>query len=124
MINFGFTGLLATASDQVLLAASLVISAVYHITSLAVKSATPGKTAMGISVTSLDGRALTPDTAILRYVAYLISILSLVGLAVSVYMLFLDPQKRTLHDRVAKTLVIVGRPVDRPTYDRERFPRL
>jgi len=118
LINLGFTVMLNLESEQKqeLIGLSLVTSATYHIVSLAVKSATPGKTAMGISVADLEGRALRPDAAILRYLIWLVSIVTLfIGVIISLFMVSSDPRRRALHDRVAGTMVIVGRPraVDR-----------
>ena len=65
MIQLGIAGTLGASEDrQQAVLLSLIVMSVYHIVSLAAKSATPGKTAMGISVTDLDGNALQPDKAI------------------------------------------------------------
>ena len=118
LINLGFAVIFSLESEQKqsLIALGLVTSATYHIVSLAMKSATPGKTRMGLSVTDLEGRAVRPDTAILRYLIWLVSIVTLfAGVIISLFMMSSDPRRRALHDRVAGTMVIVGRPraVDR-----------
>ena len=117
VIELGFAALLTfEASERDLVAMSLVVSASYHIVSLAVKSGTPGKTAMGLSVTDLQGQALRPDAAILRYLIWLVSFVAFIGVAISFVMIFTDrTRRRALHDRIAGTMVIVGRPrqVDR-----------
>jgi uncharacterized RDD family membrane protein YckC len=90
----------------------MVVMAIYHIAFLTAKSATPGKTALGLSVTDRKGYALRPDTAILRYVVYFVggSVLG-VGSVVSIVLVIMDRERRrALHDRVAGTLVIAGRP--------------
>jgi uncharacterized RDD family membrane protein YckC len=113
LINLGFTVMLNLEPEQKqeLIGLSLVTSAIYHIVSLAVKSGTPGKTAMGLSVADLEGRPLRPDTAILRYLIWLVSIVTLfIGAIISLYLVSSDPRRRALHDRIAGTMVIVGRP--------------
>jgi hypothetical protein len=67
LINLGFTVMLNLESEQKqeLIGLSLVTSATYHIVSLVVKSATPGKTAMGF-LCGPGGRPCVP-MAILRY---------------------------------------------------------
>ena len=116
LINFGIAGLLGASEDEqqaVLL--SLVVFSLYHIVSLSVRSGTPGKTMLGLSVTDLQGHALKPDAAILRSLVYLVGVLVFfLGVLASLYLVATDRRyQRALHDRVAGTIVVVGRPRDR-----------
>jgi uncharacterized RDD family membrane protein YckC len=97
--------------QQQSLAVVMIIMALYHIGFLVAKSATPGKAAVGICVVDARGLALRPDTAILRYLVYFVggSILG-VGTLISLALVLFDRKRRTLHDRVAGTIVVRGRP--------------
>jgi uncharacterized RDD family membrane protein YckC len=95
--------------DPGALATLMVLGAAYHISFLSWRSATPGKMAMNVYVAYPDGTPIRPDTAILRYLAWLIGGLLLVGTIVSAVLLFADPRRRTIHDRVAGTMVYAGR---------------
>jgi uncharacterized RDD family membrane protein YckC len=65
--------------------------------------ASPGKHVLGLQVTDLQGRRLSPTRALLRHVAGLLSWLTLnLGHA----MALLPPQKRALHDRIAGARVV------------------
>ena len=65
---------------------------------------TPGKALLRIRIVRLDGKDLTTKEAIIRYVAYTPS-----GLLffVNFFMLGFRKDKRTLHDLMARTKVIV-----------------
>jgi uncharacterized RDD family membrane protein YckC len=85
--------------------------AVYYIGFTLVVSATPGKMAMGIHVASKTGGKPSPDSVILRYVVLMAGALPFgVGTIISIFMVLTDPQRRSLHDRIAGTLVLDGRP--------------
>ncbi len=74
-------------------------------------AATPGKIAMGIHVASKTGGKAQPDSVILRYVVLMAGALPFgIGTIVSILMVLTDPQRRALHDRIAGTLVLDGRP--------------
>ncbi len=93
------------------LAFYLVGWSVYYIGFTAVMSATPGKVAMGIHVAAKTGRRAQPDSVILRYVVLMAGALPFgVGTIVSIVLVLTDPQRRALHDRIAGTLVLDGRP--------------
>jgi uncharacterized RDD family membrane protein YckC len=99
------------ARDGVTLAAFWVLSAIYHIGFWCWRSATPGKLAMNIYVAYPDGGAVRPDTAILRFIIYMVSFLTFgIGALISLVMILTDRDRRSLHDRVAGTMVIAGRP--------------
>ena len=74
--------------------------------------ATPGKIAMGIHVADKDGGRPRPDSVILRYVVLLAGALPFgIGTIVSILLVASDrEQRRALHDRIAGTRVLDGRP--------------
>ena len=86
----------------------IVVAAIYNIAFVAYKGATIGKMAMSIYVCYPDGERVRPDTAILRHVISLIESIIVIGSLVSVVLLFTDSQRRTIHDRVAGTIVLAG----------------
>jgi uncharacterized RDD family membrane protein YckC len=91
-------------------AAIFAVAAVYHIGFLAWKSATPGKLSLNIYVAYADGSPIRPDTAILRFTTMLVGqLLFAIGLIVSIVLLFTDKDRRTIHDRVAGTMVLAGK---------------
>ena len=61
---------------------------------------------MGLYVADKQGARIRPDTAILRYIVYLVGNSIVVGLAISVVLVLVDPSRRALHDRIAGTLVL------------------
>lgn len=69
---------------------------------------TPGKWLLGIKLTTADYQTF-PATwrLVVRYLAYAISC---VPLMLGFVMMNVDPQKRTLHDRIAGTRVLTTRP--------------
>ncbi len=77
----------------------------YHTSFWVRFGATPGKMALRLKVVTEDGGRITFRTAILRYFGYMVCNVTL-GLG---YLLILfDSRKQGLHDKIAKTLVIVG----------------
>lgn len=92
------------------LVALILTAASYHIGFTAARSATLGKMAMNIYVAYPDSTGVRPDTAILRYIVLLIENLFVVGTLISLVLMFVDRRRRTLHDRVAGTLVLAGKP--------------
>jgi uncharacterized RDD family membrane protein YckC len=65
--------------------------------------------AMNIYVAYPDGTPVRPDTAILRYLIALVCSPLFIGTAISLFLMFTDPRRRTIHDRVAGTMVLAGR---------------
>lgn len=71
------------------------------------KQATPGKMALGLVVTDSDGNRIGVWRALGRYFAkFLSAIIFLVGFI----MVAFTPRKRGLHDILASTLVVKGKP--------------
>ena len=69
--------------------------------------ATPGKMALGLIVTDNDGRRISPMRAVGRYFA---KILSAVILLIGFIMVAFTDRKQGLHDLMAGTLVVKGKP--------------
>ena len=69
--------------------------------------ATPGKMALGLIVTDLDGRRLSPARAFGRYLAKIPSALILL---IGFIMVGFTERKQGLHDMIAGTLVVRGKP--------------
>ncbi|MDA0819244.1 MAG: RDD family protein [Proteobacteria bacterium] len=69
--------------------------------------ATPGKMALGLIVTDLDGRRISPWRALGRYFA---KILSGLILLIGYIMIGFTERKQGLHDMICSTLVVKGRP--------------
>jgi uncharacterized RDD family membrane protein YckC len=69
--------------------------------------ATPGKMALGLIVTDSDGRRISPMRAVGRYFA---KILSGLILMIGFIMVAFTDRKQGLHDMIASTLVVKGRP--------------
>ena len=73
-------------------------------------AATPGKLLLGLVVTNTDGGRVSFRVALLRHAARSVSIVTL-GLG---YLLAaITPRRQAVHDGLARTLVLEGRPVDR-----------
>jgi uncharacterized RDD family membrane protein YckC len=69
--------------------------------------ATPGKMALGLIVTDSDGRRISPMRAVGRYFA---KILSGMILLIGFIMVAFTERKQGLHDMIAGTLVVKGKP--------------
>jgi len=82
---------------------SLAVSILYFIVFWKKFGATPGKMALGIKIVATDGEPLTWKKAIIRYLG---TIISQTILYIGYLMAFLDEDRRTLHDRMASTLVV------------------
>jgi uncharacterized RDD family membrane protein YckC len=81
----------------------LVTASVYEIVCLVALSTTPGKMAMRMQVVNESDERLQPDTAILRYLVFFVTSPLFI---VSYLLAASDPQRRAIHDRVAKTRVV------------------
>lgn len=93
------------------LAAYLGGWSLYYIGFTMLAGATPGKMAVGIHVAGKDGGRPQPDSIILRYVIMMAGALPFgIGTIISILMVISDPRRRALHDRIAGTLVLDGRP--------------
>jgi uncharacterized RDD family membrane protein YckC len=133
-MGLGVIYLSVGVDDRTIIALFLVTTAIYNIGFVVARSATLGKTVMGIYIGDREGRAVTPDTAILRYLV--IGVPSALGVVsvplsfaafgltvVSFSLLLMDPQRRTIHDRIAGTLVLAGTPRPRTSLGSGPTPR-
>jgi uncharacterized RDD family membrane protein YckC len=93
-----------------------VTQAIYAVSFVSLIQATPGKLLFRMRIVRADGEHLLPDTAILRYlVVFVGNLLYEIEFIVSLFLMFNDPARRTIHDRVARTLVVrVRKAVARP----------
>jgi uncharacterized RDD family membrane protein YckC len=101
------SGTLAAGSKMVGIATyvlSIAVSWTYMVTFLHFKGATPGKMIFGIKVVSVDGNRATFGQIVLRETIG--KFLSGVILGIGYLMAIWDDRKRTLHDRMAATVVI------------------
>jgi uncharacterized RDD family membrane protein YckC len=96
--------------DGQTIALMLVTQAAYHGAYLIWRSATPGKMALRIYVAYPDGAKVRPDTAILRTLVLVVESAVPFGTIVSGLVMLLDGEKRSIHDRIAGTVVLRGRP--------------
>ena len=82
---------------------STLISIAYYVYFWTTSGQTPGHQALHLRVVRTDGTSLDVETAIIRYVGYIIS-------AIPIFLGFLwaawDPQKQGWHDKLASTYVI------------------
>ncbi|MCL5958966.1 MAG: RDD family protein [Chloroflexi bacterium] len=116
-LGAGFAGIGAAAGDETggLAAAGgclawLLIVAIeigYVIAFWTLKSATPGKMALGLKVVTVEGADLTLGKAILRFVGYIVN--SIIPFAIGYIWAAFDSQKQGIHDKIAGTYVIYTR---------------
>jgi len=119
-------------SDRAIVAGLLIVSSSYSIGFVGMTSSTPGKMAMGMWVSDGAGKRVLPDRAILRYLVIALPNLVLLGLLrdqerLSIYAWLVvtalvlaansllavrGEGNRLIHDRIAGTNVIQGRPPD------------
>jgi len=81
----------------------LVIDASYYVIFWKIKSATPGMMICKIKIVSVDGKPVTVNRLIIRYIGLCISCL-FIGIG-SMWML-LNNKRQTWQDKMAKTLVV------------------
>ena len=92
--------------DQGTIAVLLIVNAIYTIGLTATLSATLGKIALRMYIADRQGARIRPDTAILRYIVFLVGHTFFFGTVISLVLLFANPERRTLHDRIAGTVVL------------------
>ncbi len=88
----------------------------YPVIALGARGRTRGKRTMGIHVVTADGRPLTyPRAAIREGVGRVLELLLALplGLASAASIPF-DERRQAIHDKMARTVVVVGDPVPRP----------
>ena len=80
----------------------LFLEACYQVYFLSQFGGTPGKMLMGLRVIAADGSRLTVTHALGRYLAFWVSAFTLgIGFLIVIF----DPERRALHDHIAKTRV-------------------
>lgn len=67
------------------------------------RSTTPGKMLFGLKIVDENGNNMTPGTAVIRYIGY---ILSAIILFIGYIMIGFSKTKQGLHDKIAKTYVV------------------
>ncbi|MDF4004827.1 RDD family protein [Luteibacter sp. PPL552] len=90
--------------------ALVVLGFVYYVAFECSKwQATPGKMALGLRVTDVEGRRLTPARAAARNVVRLVNVISTLVPFVCYLVTAFTQRKQGVHDLVAGTYVLVGR---------------
>ena len=97
-------GLVVESPASILL--QFAIGIVYTVGFWTAEGATPGKMAMGLRITTVDGEPIDFGGALLRYVGYWASVITL---GIGLLMIAFTSQKRGLHDYIAGTVVIKTR---------------
>lgn len=83
----------------------LIAGALYYVNFYMSRGQTPGMILTGIKVVSADGYRITTNQALKRYAAFtFLSGIPTLGLGYLMY--FRNPERQTLHDRIAGTYVI------------------
>jgi uncharacterized RDD family membrane protein YckC len=86
----------------------IITQGIYYILFHSFYGATFGKMALRLRVVRADGQPLLPDTVILRFLVFVLGNMALgAGFFASLAMIVVDPQRRSLHDRVAGTVVVI-----------------
>jgi len=76
----------------------------YAVTESSRLQATFGKKTLGLQVTNLSEKRISFLRALVRAPCKILSLLSFFSLGILV--MFLDPKKRTFHDRITETLIV------------------
>ena len=84
----------------------VAVGLVYTVGFWSAQGATPGKMAVGIKITKYDGEEIDFGSALLRYIGYLASTITLL---IGYLMIAFTREKRGLHDYIAGTVVIKTR---------------
>ncbi len=87
-----------------LVAFLILLNAGYVVVLTLAGGQTFGKMVFGVRVVDQTGRPVTTSVALLRAIAYLVSVLPL---GLGIIWMFLDSERRALHDRVAGTRVLL-----------------
>jgi uncharacterized RDD family membrane protein YckC len=84
----------------------MALSLAYEVYFLSTRGATPGKMALGLKVTRADGAPISAGLAAGRFFARILSWLTLcIGFIIAAF----DREKRSLHDHICQTRVVVAR---------------
>ncbi|HSS92682.1 MAG TPA: RDD family protein [Candidatus Dormibacteraeota bacterium] len=94
---------LSTAIPAAVGAVVSFVPLIYFFLAVAITGRTAGKAVMGVRVVGLDGRPLPVGRALLRTVAYLVS---LIPLFAGFLWVLVDGQRRGWHDHIARSRVV------------------
>ena len=83
-----------------------VVQAIYFIVFHAVWGATPGKKLFRIHVEMADGEKLTWAFSMFRFIASIVTQATIIFYGLGYLIVLIDPQKRALHDYIARTRVV------------------
>lgn len=83
-----------------------IVQAIYFIVFHAVWGATPGKKLLRIHVEMANGEKLSWAFSVFRFVASIVTQATLIFYGLGYLIVLIDPQKRALHDYLAKTRVV------------------
>jgi len=97
-------GLVVESPASILL--QFAVGIVYTIGFWTAEGATPGKMAMGLRITTVQGEPVDFGKAVLRYIGYFVSGITL---GIGYLMIAFTREKRGLHDLMAGTVVIKTR---------------
>ena len=97
-------GLVVESPASILL--QFAVGIVYTIGFWTAEGATPGKMAMGLRITTVEGEPVDFGKAVLRYIGYFVSGITL---GIGYLMIAFTREKRGLHDLMAGTVVIKTR---------------
>ena len=97
-------GLVVESPASILL--QFAIGIVYTVGFWTAEGATPGKMAMGLRITTAEGEPVDFGKAILRYIGYFVSGITL---GIGYLMIAFTREKRGLHDYIAGTMVVKAR---------------
>ena len=86
-----------------------VVQAIYFVAFTAIKSATPGKMLMKIHVEAAHDEAMSWMVSLIRFVASLITQVTLMFYGIGYLIVMIDPKRRALHDHIARTRVVHNR---------------
>ena len=82
------------------------VQAVYFIVFHAISGATPGKKLLHIHVEMANGEKLSWAFSIFRFIASIVTQATLIFYGLGYLIVLVDPQKRALHDFIARTRVV------------------
>ena len=83
-----------------------IVQAIYFIVFHAIWAATPGKRLMHIHVETVDGKRISWAFSIFRFIASIITQATIYFWGLGYLIVLVDPQKRALHDFIARTRVV------------------
>ncbi|WP_405342571.1 RDD family protein [Fibrobacter sp.] len=86
-----------------------VIQAVYFVAFTAFMSATPGKMLMKIHVEAAHDEKMNVMVSSIRFIASLITQVTLMFYGIGYLIVMVDPKRRALHDHIARTRVVYNR---------------